>query len=101
MLDPERSAAENILLTECSITPEATKTTTELWQMIFLNNAHFAPQFKNNIFNDGKPWEVIENEIRTANMNRLKEIYYTHKKLQTHPQFLAELTRRKKRIMRR
>lgn len=100
-MDPERAAAEDILLTECNITPSGAQTTAELWQLIFINNAHFAPQFKNNIFNHGKPWEVISNDIRTANMNRLKEIYYSYPALKDHPQFLAELTKRKKRILRK
>ena len=99
-MDPERFAAVSILVTECGITPPETETTAALWQMIFVNNVCFAKDFQDNIFNDTKPWEVIENEIRSANMNRLKEIYYTHTKLQSHPQFLAGLTRRKKKLLR-
>ncbi len=100
-LNSERDAAIGILITECGITPDETAETRDLWELVFINNLCFAGQFKDNIFNSGKPWKVTLNEIHRAHsIAQLKQIYQQHTKLQTHPQFLAELTGRKKRILR-
>jgi len=99
MPDPERAAAISIIEQELGSIETDSRSTQDLWQIIFFNTECFASQFRENILNDGKPWHQIAGDIKhSTSINDLKNIYNHHPKLQKHKPFLDCLTARKKKI---